>query len=274
MSYRTVSATTLARILKQSTLSQQLPAADWATQSIPQPSPALTDVSYTDSGLQYVESRSSISTAALVSSLSTSLSSLPYAYVWVVNLAYPPSALSTPGFGLLCASHHSTDGLLGIAFDSCVFPQHSTAHPLSQPATRLTVMLGGARFPQFAQSSAATAQTAAVAAVRDKLAVTAEPLWVEARLATECIPQYVVGHSRWVASLEGAVDELNRRLGGGDGRRRFGRVGCCHVRCECERLYQSSQAVCHTVLSRASEAVIRRGRTWFSEAGVLPVAAK
>ena len=214
----TISANALARILHHSTISLQPTGTDPHRSPVQQPPP--TSKSSTSSALQFGESPSSLSPAALLSSLSTSLSSLPYANVWVVNLAYPPSVLSTPAFGLLCASHHSTDGLLGIAFDSCVFPQQSTAHPLSQPATRLTVMLGGARFPHVARSSAASAQSAAVAAIRDKLGVSVEPLWVEARLAVECIPQYVVGHSKWVKGVEDGVEELNMRLVGSDRRRR------------------------------------------------------
>ena len=213
----TISASALARILSRSSVSPQLPAVDSLHAStISQRSSPLAAIS--SAALQFADVRSSLSSVALLSSLTTSLSSLPHANVWVVNIAYPPSVLRTPAFGLLCASHHSTDGLLGIAFDSCVFPQHSTAHPLSQPATRLTVMLGGARFPHLARSSAAAVQSAAMAAVVDKLGVTVEPLWVEARLAVECIPQYVVGHGKWVKGVEAAVEQLNVKLGGNERR--------------------------------------------------------
>ena len=215
----TVSAKALSRILARSVASSQ-PSAVSSSPLHTQPStPTTADVS--PPALQLVKSNSSASSTDLLASLSTSLSSLPYANVWVVNLAYPSSVLATPAFGLLCASHHSADGLLGIAFDSCVFPQHSAAHPLAQPgATRLTVMLGGARFPHLAHASSATAQSAAMAAVRDKLGVSAEPLWVQAQLAVDCIPQYVVGHGRWRQGVEDGLEQLNARLAGGDKRRR------------------------------------------------------
>jgi len=264
----TISANALARILNRTTVSSQPPATlatDSHQPSIPQPSSTDT----LSSALQFVDSRPSLSAAALLSSLSASLSSLPYANVWVVNLAYPTSVLRTPAFGLLCASHHSTDGLLGIAFDSCVFPQHSTTHPIAQPATRLTVMLGGARFPHLAHSTAATVQSAAVAAVADKLGVAVEPLWAEARLAVECIPQYVVGHGRWVAGVEAGVEALNERLGG---ERRLHVLG--------NAMYGVSV---NDLITRAKQFATQyyRGRVkktpdvadTGSEAGILPVAA-
>ena len=266
----TVSATSLSRILNRTTHSSQPSTTDSHHSSSQQPS-TIPPTDSSSSVLQYVDSRSSLSFASLLSSLSTSLSSLPYANVWVVNLAYPTSVLRTPAFGLLCASHHSTEGLLGIAFDSCVFPQHNTAHTLAQPATRLTVMLGGARFPHLTHSTAASVQSAAVAAVADKLGVSVQPLWVEARLAMECIPQYVVGHSRWVASVESGVEAVNGRLGGE--RRRLDVLG--------NAMYGVSV---NDLISRAklfAAQYYRGGRVKMSaaaadsgsEAGILPVAA-
>ena len=219
----TISATALARILHRSTFSAQPTSTD--TQHSPILQSPSTSTNGSTSALQFVDLRPSLSSTALLSSLCTSLSSLPYANVWVVNLAYPPSTLRTPAFGLLCASHHSTDGLLGIAFDSCVFPEQGDSLPGVEPATRLTVMMGGARFPHLAHSSAAAVQSAAVAAVRDKLGVNVEPLWLEARLATECIPQYVLGHSRWVKGVEDGLEALNARLAGGASTRRLNVLG-------------------------------------------------
>ena len=208
----TVSAPALAKLLHRSSAAADTGSQDMqrASSIPPSPSPpqSVSSPAPLTSGLVHVSSPASLSSSALLSQIASSLQSLPYASVWVVSVGYDAAVLSHSGFGLLCGSSHSDD-VLGIAFDSCVFPQHNSA----QQQTRLTVMLGGARFPHLASLSAAEVEQRALAALQRMLGVTRPPSVVQATLTRDCIPQYVVGHQAWVRGLQQAVIELNSRLG-------------------------------------------------------------
>ena len=192
----------LARILQHSRL--QVGDAEAAA------SPAVIGAAGGHS-LQLVTQPGSLKPAALLSSLSTSLQSLPHASVWVVNLAYDAAVLPQAGFGLLCSSLHSSD-ILGIAFDSCCFPSQPPS-PAPQPTTRLTVMLGGARFPGVAAETWEQAVERALAGIARMLGCARPPVYVGGGLMRDCIPQYVVGHGGWVKGVEEGVAEVNRRVG-------------------------------------------------------------
>ena len=87
-------------------------------------------------------------------------SSMPFADVWVVNIVYDREVLQEAqrGFGLLVPTKHALPGsaVLGITFDSCVFPQQNatsaSASASGKGETRFTVMLGGDRYKHLISS--------------------------------------------------------------------------------------------------------------------------
>ena len=166
----------------------------------------------TEGGLQLLTGSSALAGNELLPSLASSLLSLPHASVWVVNVAYDAAVLPHAGFGVLCSSLHSSD-ILGIAFDSCCFPGQPP-FPSAQPVTRLTVMLGGARFPQVTRETWEQAVERALAGIGRMLGCARPPVYLGGGLMRDCIPQYVVGHGGWVKGVEEGVAEVNRRVGG------------------------------------------------------------
>ena len=201
----TTSALQLGRMLAHSHLT---------TNTDPSPAPTLTfpsppAVSLPPSTLRLLSDAAAVPSPSLLSSLSSSLLSLPYASVYVVHLGYDAAVLPHAGFGLLCSSLHSSD-VLGIVFASSTFPSQAPPNP---PITRLTVMIGGARYPRLSEEPFPRAVQRALAGVGRMLGCARPPVYVGGGLMEECIPQYVVGHGAWVKGVEGAVAEVNRRLG-------------------------------------------------------------
>ena len=72
------------------------------------------------------------------------LDSIPTASVAVVSLGYKRKLLPREGFGYLIPSKERQD-ILGMIWDSCVFSEQNS----SAEETRLTVMIGGTRLPNF-----------------------------------------------------------------------------------------------------------------------------
>jgi oxygen-dependent protoporphyrinogen oxidase len=147
--------------------------------------------------------------------------SMPFASVWVVNVVYPRGDILRPeqrGFGLLVPSKHTIRGLevLGISYDSCIFPPQ-TAEGESAPSaetteTRLTVMLGGARHPWLAteldESGASLHALRAIEALMGIDHREARPTLVEATLQVDCIPQFLVGHAQKQHELHQLLQHL------------------------------------------------------------------
>ena len=196
------SSVALGRILQRSYLATEDPSAV---------SSPVDNIPTLGGGLRLLTRSSSLPGASLLSSLSSSLLSLPHASVWVVNVAYDAAVLPHAGFGVLCSSLHSTD-ILGIAFDSCCFPSQPPS-PTSHRTTRLTVMLGGARFPEVACETWEQAVERALAGIGRMLGCARPPVYVGGGLMRDCIPQYVIGHGGWVKGVEEGVAEVNRRVG-------------------------------------------------------------
>ena len=152
------------------------------------------------------------------------------------------------GFGFLVpSSEHladaspevklALDGLLGVTFDSITFPEQnfspaelarlksseagagaaaasSSASPMSladraSSQLRLTVMLGGARFPHIATLPPSEWEARARAVVRHLLHIDAEPDAVRAHCARDCIPQPNVGHTARMRRVHGALSEVS-----------------------------------------------------------------
>ncbi|XP_037129722.1 protoporphyrinogen oxidase [Syngnathus acus] len=132
--------------------------------------------------------------------------------VAVVNLQYEGSVLPVTGFGHLVPSSEDR-GLLGVVYDSVPFPQHNRS---DGPSTRLTVMMGGAWFPEvFGSPDAVTEEQLlerATEAVRCHLGVTSAPSWSLVALHKDCIPQYYEGHFQRIGHIRSFIKNNNLAL--------------------------------------------------------------
>lgn len=100
------------------------------------------------------------------------------------------------GFGFLVPSGEAEpEGLLGVAVDSSVFPEHGERGEL-----RLTVMMGGARAPLSERPG-----EEAAASVARCLGALGEPDTVVANRAESAIPQFPVGFAARRAEAEAAL---------------------------------------------------------------------
>ncbi|KAI8497616.1 hypothetical protein Bbelb_249220 [Branchiostoma belcheri] len=134
--------------------------------------------------------------------LSENLSVNPSVSVGLVNLEFAGAVLPSEGFGYLVPSGEP-ERILGVVFDSSIFPQHSRHNSTT---TRLTVMMGGSWFQeQFgdpAEVETSDLLEVAIETVRRHLNITAAPLRSFTTVQKDCIPQYTLGHT----------DRLEKRL--------------------------------------------------------------
>jgi oxygen-dependent protoporphyrinogen oxidase len=104
--------------------------------------------------------------------------SLPANSLWVVNLVFPGDVLRKKGFGYLVPTQEK-QSLLGMVFDSCIFPELNT-----DGETRLTAMIR----PEEKEPL----QTALDAA-QNHLGIIAKPIYTSTFFAKNAIPQFEVG---------------------------------------------------------------------------------
>ncbi|CAG5117159.1 unnamed protein product [Candidula unifasciata] len=146
---------------------------------------------------------------ASLSDLRKELSSLESVNVIVVNLEYKDDVLPVKGFGHLLPSSENGP-LLGVVYDSCTFPQHGRKG--SPNSTRLSVMLGGSWYNKLLNSdgslpSGSDLLQMATQAAAAHLGIKARPIRSHVTLQEECIPQYKVGHVKWVADVENKIQQ-------------------------------------------------------------------
>ncbi|XP_037094617.1 protoporphyrinogen oxidase-like [Pollicipes pollicipes] len=135
-------------------------------------------------------------------SLAALLAQIESVTVAVITLEYEGQLLREPGFGYLIPSCEPADGVLGVIFDTCSFPQGDK--------TVLTVMSGGAEMERYygVRPSRQRLLDAALHEVRRSLGVTARPSRLCVQLQERCIPQYRVGHRALVQEVRAAVGRL------------------------------------------------------------------
>jgi oxygen-dependent protoporphyrinogen oxidase len=103
---------------------------------------------------------------------------LPARSLWVVNVVFEGDVLSKKGFGYLVPSKEK-ESLMGMIFDSCVFPQQS-----QRGETRLTAMI---------RPEEPAPLSAALDALSRHLGINAKPIYTSTFLAKNAIPQFEVG---------------------------------------------------------------------------------
>lgn len=130
--------------------------------------------------------------------------------VVTVSLGYKNWKLPLHGFGFLASSKEEKE-LLGIIFDSAVFPEHNGPY-----ATRLSVMMGGERAPQLLLEGDAALKIAAVGYVRKYFGMGDGPDAVEVTKCCEAIYGYPVGHMERVERMQGTgrVKRVGAYIGG------------------------------------------------------------
>lgn len=117
------------------------------------------------------------------------LSNLYYATIAVVNLGYHQPVLKQHGFGYLIPTKESK-AVLGTVFDSVVFPQQNQ----HIKETRLTCMLGGARYPHVADWTEECCLKTALEVLEQHLGINVKPDHASVSFTRQAIPQFEVGH--------------------------------------------------------------------------------
>ena len=136
----------------------------------------------------------------------------PSVTVMVVNLYFrTPNILPISGFGYLVPRSvpfaENPERALGVVFDSDATPGQDSA-----PGTKLTIMLGGHWWNGWTGYPTSEEGIAMARAVLQRhLGVKEEPLFAQATLQKDCIPQYTVGHEERMIQLDQA---LRRRWDG------------------------------------------------------------
>jgi protoporphyrinogen/coproporphyrinogen III oxidase len=164
----------------------------------------------------------------------SALRSIPFASVAAVNLAWRGHVKDAAkrGFGYLVPACERLDGplpgVLGMVFDSDVFPGQAriladaatrrvhgssilTDAGIPDPDTRVTVMIGGATWPDVSALSSDELISIAQRAARAHVGITSEPCEAVPNVAHSAIPQYTISHHERVAAAE---DGVRKQFGG------------------------------------------------------------
>ena len=130
--------------------------------------------------------------------LAESLSQIPYAPVTVVFFGYErkPACVDTNGFGFLVPAKENRR-ILGSIWNSSIFPDRTPRGGLG-----LTTFLGGSRQPQIADLDDGALVDLVRSELRDFMGMACAPDVVGIKHWKRAIPQYNVGHSRIMDSVE------------------------------------------------------------------------
>lgn len=109
-----------------------------------------------------------------------------------VHLGYPTSELTIKAFGYLVPKKENQD-ILGVVFDSTVFPDHN----LAPSDTRLTVMMGD----EAGALEDSEVQEIALKAIKDHLGISVKPKVCFVSRAAHAIPQYSIGHFKCLEEI-------------------------------------------------------------------------
>jgi oxygen-dependent protoporphyrinogen oxidase len=136
-------------------------------------------------------------TARVDSELTAQLTSIPYAGLSVVSLAYRANAIARPidGYGCLVTRHEGL-ATLGVLCESTIFPNRAP-----EGSVLLRVMLGGARRPDVSALTDRVVTALAVKEVSKMLAITGPPMREWVSRWPSAIAQYTVGHDARTAAI-------------------------------------------------------------------------
>lgn len=134
-------------------------------------------------------------------SLAQALQEIKFVSMGMIHVGFNNKVLASDGFGYLVPSCEG-EKVLGVVFDSNAFPSQNAATSSSASQTRLSVMCGGAHFPQIANMGLDQVENLARDAVKRHLGIAKEPDFVRAMLVENCIPQYHVGFWKTLERIE------------------------------------------------------------------------
>jgi oxygen-dependent protoporphyrinogen oxidase len=134
--------------------------------------------------------------------LANTVAAIPSAPVAVVCMGFPAAALAhvERGFGFLVPGREKLP-ILGTLFDSWVFPNRA-----GDDRVLLRAMLGGARDPGAVEATDATLVERSLSALRQLIALRAEPDMVFVVRHARGIPQYPVGHADTLRRIDAALE--------------------------------------------------------------------
>jgi len=135
----------------------------------------------------------------------------PHTSIASVLMGWEEDLLEKKGFGVL-APEKEDPHTLGIIYDSCVFLEHNT-----HMKTRLTVLIGGARWPECINESDETLLNIALSRVQQWTGITKLPAEHCVLRAKECIPHAPVGAPRPTPFLSAPCNTqfaINPAIGG------------------------------------------------------------
>ena len=121
---------------------------------------------------------------------------VPRTSLVVVALGWKKEDLPFHGFGFLCPSQEEGGKLLGISFDSSIFPQHNGPF-----ASRLSVMIGGRGDESFCEKSDDELQSLATRYCKKYLGLGVPDVAHIVR-AKRSISAYLIGHMQRLSTLE------------------------------------------------------------------------
>lgn len=124
-----------------------------------------------------------------------------------VNLGYRDKVLTKEGFGYLIPSKEK-EKLLGVTWDSCIFPQQNT----HDTQTRLTVMLGGSLNTSLHLLPKDELVHLALNGLHKHLGIRDRPDSLCVNTALNLIPQLNVGHENNLTLLNQALNKAFPRL--------------------------------------------------------------
>lgn len=127
----------------------------------------------------------------LHASLRKTLENLHYASLAVINVGFSQNVLPFKGFGYLVPSKWGLP-LLGCVWDSSAFPQQNERNQ-----TRLTLMMGGSRYPEVEHWSENELVEYTQMVLREHLNISFSPKTLQIKRVQKAIPQFEVGYSLW-----------------------------------------------------------------------------
>jgi oxygen-dependent protoporphyrinogen oxidase len=134
----------------------------------------------------------------LDSGISKTLSDIPYPHVSVVCFGYKKDKVGHPlnGFGFL-VPHIEGRKILGTLWDSSIFPNRA-----SEGYALLRTMVGGAKSPEIAALDDDKIISMVFDELKPVLSFKTDPDMIRIYRWEKAIPQYLLGHSKKVKSLE------------------------------------------------------------------------
>lgn len=135
------------------------------------------------------------------------LADIAYPAVASMFLGYRREQVAHPldGFGMLVPEVERRQ-ILGVLFSSSLFPQRAPEGHVA-----LTVLVGGTRQPALAHLPADRLLETIMPDLRELLGVSGEPVFIRHNVSARAIPQYNLGHERFlqvIARAEQAFDGL------------------------------------------------------------------